>query len=162
MAKSYQAESFLTRAKLSQVSMEYLFIVALTFAIMIPAAYLFFNYSRGSTQEISDAQIIKLGRSVVDASETIFYSGQGSRTVLDLNIPKGISSVLIIDGKELVFNITTSFGVSEIVFFSAVNLTTIGGNCNANVCILPGFDVQGLKKLRIETINKNSVSLETV
>src|SRR3989338_10932270 len=114
-----------------QVSMEYLFIVALTFAILIPTTYLFYNYSKESSHEITDAQITKLGRSIIDASETIFYSGEGSRTILELNMPDSIFSVLIIDGKELVFNTTSTYGTSEIVFFSSVNLTTLGSNCNA-------------------------------
>ena len=145
-----------------QVSMEYLFIIALTFAILIPTTYLFYNYSKESSQEITDAQITKLGRSIIDASETIFYSGEGSRTVLELNMPDGIFNVLIIDGNELVFNVTTSYGTSEIVFFSSVNLTTLGSNCNANVCLIPELPQQGLKKLKIEATGKNSVSLQTI
>ena len=147
---------------LGQVSMEYLFIIALTFAILVPTTYLFYNYSKESSQEITDAQITKLGRSIVDASETIFYSGEGSRTVLELNMPDSIFNVLIIDGKELVFNVTTAYGNSEIVFFSNVNLTTSGSNCNANVCWIPELPQQGLKKLKIEATDKNSVSLQTI
>ena len=142
--------------------MEYLLIVALTFAIIIPTTYLFYNYSKESSQEIVDAQITKLGRTIVDSSETIFYSGQGSKTILDLNIPDNVDSAIIIDGRELVFNVTTTFGVSEIVFFSSVNITAPISNCNANVCYLPGLDSSGLKKVKIEAISKDSVDIETV
>lgn len=147
---------------LSQVSMEYLFIVALTFAILIPTTYLFYNYSKESSHEITDAQITKLGRNIVDSSETIFYSGEGSRTVLELNMPDNIFGISIIDGKELVFNTTTTLGVSEIVFFSNVNLTTLGSNCKANVCWIPELPQRGLKKLKIEAKGKNSVDLQTI
>lgn len=147
---------------IGQVSMEYLFIIALTFAILIPTTYLFYNYSKESSQEITDAQITKLGRSIIDSSETIFYSGEGSRTTLELNIPDSIFNVLIIDGIELVFNVTTSYGTSEIVFFSKVNLTTLGSDCNGNVCLIPELPQQGLKKLKIEATGKNSVSLQTI
>ena len=157
MAKKKEAFS-----SIGQASMEYLFIVALTFAILIPTTYLFYNYSKESSQEITDAQITKLGRSIVDASETIFYSGEGSRTTLELNMPDGVFNVLIIDGKELVFNVTTAYGTSEIVFFSNVNLTTSGSNCNANVCWIPELPQQGFKKLKIEATGKNSVSLQTI
>lgn len=147
---------------IAQVSMEYLFIIALTFAILIPTTYLFYNYSKESGQEITDAQITKLGRSIIDASENIFYSGEGSRTTIELNMPDGIFDVLIIDGKELVFNVTTAYGISEIVFFSNVNLTTSGSNCNANVCRIPELPQQGLKKLKIEATGKKSVILQTI
>lgn len=142
--------------------MEYLLVVALTFAIIVPTTYLFYNYSKESSQEITDAQITKLGRSIVDAAETIFYSGQGSKTTLELNVPDSIDSALIIDGKELVFNVTTTFGTSEIVFFSSVNITTISSNCNANICILPELASSGIKKVKLEAITKDSIRIETV
>jgi len=143
--------------------LEYLLIVALTFAIIVPAAYLFYNYSRESRQEIFDAQTVKLGRSIIDTSESIFYSGTGSKTVLDLDAPENLASAIIIDGRELVFNVTTSFGVSEIVFFSSVNLTTkASSNCNLNICTLPGLAGPGSKKIKIESVSGNSVSVDTI
>lgn len=147
---------------LSQSSLEYLLIVALTFAIILPTTYLFYNYSKESSQEITDAQITKIGRSVVDAAESIYYSGQGSKSVLELNIPDNVVSALIIDGRELVFNLSTESGVSEIVFFSAINLTTISSNCIENVCTLPELGSSGLKKIKLETVSKDSVSITPV
>ena len=115
------------QAKLKgQSSLEYLMIVALTFAIIVPTTYLFYNYSKESSQEITDAQIIQFGRTLVDTAESIFYSGQGSKTVLDMNVPEKIVSAVIIDGKEFVLNMSTPFGISEVVFFSSVNITAIG------------------------------------
>ena len=154
MAKSHQAKG--------QASFEYILIIALTFAIIVPTTYLFYSYSKESAQEITDAQITKIGRSIIDASETIFYSGTGSKTTLDLNIPNNIINVAIIDGRELVFNVTTSSGISEILFFSSVNLTTDGSNCNINVCSIPGLPGEGLKQVKIESVSKDSVSVKTV
>ena len=145
-----------------QSSLEYLLIVALTFAIIVPTTYLFYNYSKESSLQINDAQITRLGRNIVDSAESIFYSGQGSKTVLELNVPDNTASAVIIDGRELVFNITTDFGVSEIVFFSSVNLTTIGSNCIVNTCNIPELGSSGLKKVKIEAVNANSVKIETI
>ena len=149
-------------SRYSQSSLEYLLVVALTFAIIVPTTYLFYSYSRESSQEIADAQVAKLGKSIIDTAETIFYSGQGSKTTLELNIPDNVGSVTIIDGRELVFNITTNFGVSEAVFFSSANITTSGSSCNANVCSMPELASSGLKKLKIEAISKDSVKLEVI
>lgn len=146
----------------AQSSLEYLLIVALTFMIIIPTTYLFYSYSKESSQEISDAQITKLGKSIVDAAESIFYSGKGSKTVLELNVPDNIGSVAIIDGRELVFNITTNFGASEVVFFSSVNITTISSNCIGNICGIPELASSGLKKVKIEAISKDSVRIEVI
>lgn len=154
MAKYYPAKG--------QSSLEYLMIVALTFAIIVPTTYLFYNYSRESGEEIIDAQITRIGKSIVDAAESIYYSGQGSKTVLELNMPDNIDSASIIDGRELVFNMTTGFGVSEIVFFSSANITATSSNCNANVCSIPELASSGLKKVKLEAINENSVRIETI
>lgn len=137
-------------------------VVALTFAIIIPTTYLFYNYSKESSQEITDAQITKIGRSIVDSAEVIFYSGEGSRTVLELNVPEGTISASVIDGRELIFNMSTSSGISEIVFFSSVNITTNGSNCMANVCTIPELQERGLQKVKIEAIGKNSVIISTI
>lgn len=164
MAKSYQAKGRCLRiasSQSSQSSLEYLLVVALTLAIIVPTTYLFYSYSKESSQEITDAQITKLGKSIVDAAESIFYSGQGSKTVLELNVPANIYSVLIIDGRELVLNITTNFGTSEIVFFSSVNITTTSSNCNANTCRLPELVTPGTQKVKIEAIS-NSVKIEVI
>ena len=152
----------LQSTKRSQSSLEYLLVVALTFAIIVPTTYLFYNYSKESSHEITDAQVTRIGKSIVDTADTIFYSGEGSKTTLELNVPGNIDSVVIIDGKELVFNITTNLGTSEVVFFSSVNMTTLGSNCNANICSIPELANSGLKKLRIEAISKESVKLEII
>lgn len=145
-----------------QSSLEYLLVVALTFAIIVPATYLFYNYSKESTEGLVDAQVTQLGTSIVDAAESIFYSGKGSKTVLELNVPNNIESALIVDGRELIFNITTGFGVSEIVFFSSVNITSLSEYCDANICRIPELASSGLKKVKIEAISKDSVRIEVV
>ena len=146
----------------SQASMEYLLVVALTFAIMIPTTYLFYNYSKESSQDITDSQATKIGRNIVEMSETIFYSGQGSKTVIELNVPENVKSAQLIDGREFVLNISTTVGISEIVFFSAVNMTTDSSKCNANVCTIPDLGSSGLKKVKLEAIDKNSINISTV
>ena len=155
MEKSQQANK-------GQSSLEYLIIVALTFAIIVPTTYLFYNYSRESSQEITDAQVIQFGRILVDTSESIFYSGQGSKTVLDMNVPEKITSAVIIEGKEFVLNMSTPFGISEIVFFSSVNITAIGPYCNGNICSIPEFTIPGLKKVKVEAISAESVIIQTI
>lgn len=169
MEESYQVKlskgscprEHLASSRSAQSSIEYLLVIALTFTLIVPTTYLFYTYSKESGQEIADAQITKLGRAIVDTAVLIFYSGQGSKTLLELNIPDNIVSAEIIDGRELVFNMTTTFGVSEIVFFSSVNITTDTTNCNVNVCKLPDLASPGVKKVKIEAIS-NSANITTV
>ena len=164
MEKSQQAKGRTLRTfacRFSQSSLEYILVVALTFAIIIPTTYLFYNYSKESSQKITDTQITNIGRSIVDSAQTMFYSGQGSKTTLDINVPQNVVGATIIDGRELVLNLTTSFGISEIVFFSPVNITT-GSGCTGNICNIPGLASSGVKKVKVEAINKNSVSIDVI
>lgn len=140
----------MTDKKTSQASMEYLLVIALTFAIIVPTAYLFYSYSKESSQEISDAQITKIGKSIVDTSSTIFYSGSGSKTVLELNMPSNINSADIIDERELVFNVRTDFGSTDVVFFSSVPIK------KADADRFKKFAESGLKKVKIEAIKEGA------
>lgn len=139
--------------------MEYLLIVAIAFIIIVPAAFVFYNYSKESSQEISDSEIAKLGKAIVDAAEVVYYSGEGAKTVLELNVPDNLANTFIVDGRELVLNMTTSFGNSEVVFFSSVNLTTDSSNCVVNVCNVPQLNSSGLKKIKIESIGGDDVNI---
>lgn len=154
------------KQSLGQFSLEYLLVVALTFAIIVPTTYLFYSYSKESIEEITDAQVTELGKTIVDTAAVIFYSGQGSKTTLELNVPDNIASAVIINGRELVFNVTTNFGVSEIVFFSSVNITPIQQSCEVigitYVCKMPELASSGLKNVRIVSINKDNVGIEVI
>ncbi len=154
MAESQQAKG--------QSALEYILIVAITFVIIVPTTYLFYSYSRESGAELSDAQVTKIGRTIVDTSTSIFYSGVGSKTTVDVNIPDSIKGARIIDGKELVFNMTTTFGETDLVFFSSVNLTTTGTNCANNVCKIPELGNPGVNKVKIEAVSTESVSIVVI
>ena len=145
----------------AQSSLEYMLVIAITFAIIVPTTYLFYSYAKSSSEEVKDSQIINIGRSMIDTAQTIFYSGQGSKATLELNVPDNIENVKIIDGRELVFKLITSVGTSDIVFFSsAVKLTTLG--CTSSPCDLPKLASSGLKKVKLEVISQDTVRIEVV
>ena len=131
--------------------MEYLIVVGLAFLVMVPATYFFFNFSKESGEEISFYQFEAIGRSVVDTSESLFYTGEGSKTVLKVNVPDGIEKAYIIQGRELVFNVSSSAGYSEILFISRVNLTT-GQDCSSS-CLVEALSESGVRSIRIEALN---------
>lgn len=133
--------------------------VALTFAIIIPAGILLYNFSLESSAEVEDSQVIQVGRSIIEAAQTVFYYGPGSKTVIDVNMPGNVLNILVIDGKEIVFNVTTSYGFNELVFFSPINISTAGSNCNANVCSFPEIANSGLKKIKLEA-KKDTVIMQ--
>jgi len=152
--------------KIAQVALEYLMIIALTLGIILPTTYLFFQYASESNDQILDAQINKIGRSIVDTAGSVFYFGKDAKIVLEINMPKNVNDINIIDKRELVFNIDTQIGETEMVFFSSVDIISnlpqapvcrFDGNCE-----LKDISGAGSKKVKITTIEDPNDPLNTV
>jgi len=139
----------------AQSALEYLMIVALTMGIIIPAVYLFFQYSSESSAKIINAQINQIGRNIIDTAETVYFSGKGSKIALDLNMPENVIDIYILANRELIFNINSEIGETEVVFFSSANIPITSddssNDCvNGIKCALSGIAGSGLKKIKIE------------
>jgi len=141
----------------AQSALEYLMIIAITLAIIVPTTYLFFSYSSESNVEIIYSQINQIGRSMIEVAETVYYSGESSKVILTLNMPENVRGINIIRNRELVFNITSVVGETEVVFFSAVNISSL--SCpTLNLCSLSDISGVGLKKIKFQSIaNGNQV-----
>ena len=133
----------------AQSAIEYLMIIALTLGIIVPTSYLFFSYSSESNIQIVDAQITEIGRTIIDTAEYVYFSGAGSKIVLEINIPKSVYGVEISANRELVFRLFSEIsttGETEAVFFSSVPIT------EAEDGDLKTIAGSGLKKVRIMAI----------
>lgn len=142
--------------KNAQSALEYLMIIGLTFGIIIPTVYLFYSYSRESNIQIVDSQINSIGSNIVNTAESIYYSGEHSKTIIEFNMPENVNGISIISERELVFTVGTEFGDTDIVFFSNVNLTTDPSYCrpeNVYICDLSHIASQGHQKIKIESIS---------
>ena len=148
------------KPRAGQASMEYLIVVGVAFLVMIPATYFFFSFSKESGQEISTSQLDSVGREMVETAESLLYSGSGSKTTMKLSMPEGVQHALIVDQRELVFNVSTAIGYSELVFFSRVNLTAAQG-CGIGSCSIPELASSGTKQVRLTALN-SSVLIEQV
>lgn len=129
----------------SQSALEYLLIIALVLGIIVPTTYLLFRYSSESNAEIVDSQIIKIGRSIIDTAETVYFSGEGAKIVVELVMPEGVDDIYILSNRELIFKFTTEIGQTESVFFSSVDIPIAE---NADLTEISG---SGLKKVKIES-----------
>ena len=129
-------------------------IVALTMGIIIPTAYLVFQYSSESSTQIIDAQINQIGRNIIDTAETVYFSGKGSKIILELNMPKNVIDASILAKRELVFKITSDIGETEAVFFSSVNIPI------AEDGDLSGIAGSGLKKIKIQSVGDGAGGTE--
>jgi len=80
----------------AQSAIEYLMIIALTLAIIVPTTYLFFRYTSESNVEITYSQINQIGRQILNTAETGYFSGKSSKIILEVNMPEGIDDIYVL------------------------------------------------------------------
>ncbi|MCH8004567.1 MAG: hypothetical protein IH934_08125 [Nanoarchaeota archaeon] len=139
--------------KVAQSAIEYLMIIALTLGLIVPTAYLFFRFSSESNVQIVDSQITQIGRSIIDTAQSVYFSGEGSKIILEVNMPKNVDDIYILANRELVFETTSEIGQSESVFFSSANIPITEGSGD-----LSSVAGSGLKRIRIQAIDDNGVA----
>ena len=159
---TYCSKSRIPKSK-AQVSVEYLIIIGLSFAILIPGGYFFYNYSKSSNDGTIRTQITQIGTSMITSSESIYGLSEGSLVTLDLRYPSNIRDVYILSGNELVIKYELSSGMNEAVFFSKVELSgnftyprPSSGDINCslpcnNSAITSTLPQQGNHKLKFES-----------
>ena len=151
----------------AQSSWEYLIIVALILGVIVPTAYLIFRFSSESNEQILDTQINEIGKDIIDTAESVYFSGKGSRMVLEVYMPENVLDVYIRANRELVFKTTTDLGEVERVFFSSpgIKITsddfydTVPDCTDDGNCKLPELASPGLHKINIQSIEDGNIVL---
>ena len=145
--------------KKAQPALEYLMIIALVLGIIVPTTYLLFRNTSESNVQILYSQISQIGNNIVDTAETVFFSGEGSKIVLEVNMPKGVNDVQILANRELVFKIIAELGATEAVFFSSTTIPIISDDPTNPDCVVDGncdlsdLAGEGLKKISIQALD---------
>lgn len=143
----------------AQISVEYLIIVGLAFAVIIPAAYFFYTYTQDSNEEAVRSQINQVGNEILLNAESIYGLADGSLVTVTLQYPKNIRDIYVINQKELIIHYELSSGRNDAVFFSRIPLSgayaTDGTPCNSFPCMNSTFSAtkpqQGKHTLRLES-----------
>ena len=108
--------------KRGQASMEYITIVGFVFVLLIPMLLIYYDYRGDTVDAIDSNHAYKIAKSIADQSETIFYLGEPSRTILKLNFPGRINNISI-ENYEIVFTMRTTNGHDDILIPTSVNVT---------------------------------------
>jgi Flp pilus assembly pilin Flp len=83
-----------------QAAIEYLMIAGFVMTIMLPLVYLVFNYTQESTADITNAQIQKFGRDLVNNAESVYFFSEPSKITLEMNMPQGVRNITIFRNNE--------------------------------------------------------------
>lgn len=135
------------KAKKGQISAEYLIVVGfITFLVLtILAAGLF--YSSQISDRIKLNQMNNFANKVISSSESIFFAGEPSKATINAYLPSGVEALDIYD-KEIVFNISTSSGITVISYPSNVPLSGLLSNS------------EGVKVIHITALSDKAVISE--
>lgn len=106
----------------SQVSVEYMLVMGFAALMALPLLLIYYKYSSESGDTVATSQALQIARKIVDASESVYYLGKPSQTTLKLNFPDNIKAAAM-ENYEVLFNISTTHGIAEMVQVSAVNIS---------------------------------------
>ncbi|MFH1779529.1 MAG: hypothetical protein ABH803_00085 [Candidatus Micrarchaeota archaeon] len=107
-----------------QTSIEYLSIIILSLAIIVPAFYIAYS---NSADEIRVTQARKLVNDVVDGADYALVLGPGTLTKKSVFVPDG--TTMKIQGKTVIADLTTQAGESQIF---ANSLAILAGSLPSN------------------------------
>ena len=107
--------------KKSQVSMEYVIIVAFVVAITVPMIVIYMTHSNETNDDIKSNQAEQIIKKIVDSAESVYYLGEPSKTTMKAYFPRNIFDILI-GNKELTFRMKNRNGISDITIMAAVDI----------------------------------------
>jgi uncharacterized protein (UPF0333 family) len=110
-----------TRSK-GQVSMEYLIIFAIAFAMTLPLIIIYSKQTGNMQADVAQIQIYKTASKISDYAEQVYYMGEPSQRTLYIDFPQGVNSVTI-NGNLIIFNVTTTDLTYDVVKETSANLT---------------------------------------
>lgn len=107
----------------AQISTEYLIILGIAIAAILPAGYFFYTYSTASNDKTIRGQVENIGNQMLVNAESIYGLSDGSLVTLDVKFPENIRDIYILEEKDLVISYELSSGITESVFFSKIPLS---------------------------------------
>ena len=110
------------REKKGQIGVEYMIIVGfVTFAITVLMVFAYF-YSDQIKDRIRMNQVENFGIQIINSAESVFYSGEPSKSTVRYYLPEGVNYINI-TSNYLVIEVTTSNGINRVAYKSRVPLT---------------------------------------
>ncbi|MBI4150300.1 hypothetical protein HY488_02755 [Candidatus Woesearchaeota archaeon] len=105
------------KGRKGQAAMEYLLIVGLAFVILTPMLYMFYDYTSTLRRDVNLAKVYKIGGTMVNTAEQMYYLGEPSKTTIRFNMPDGVVDVTVRGTMKdiLVFHFGDQANYEEIV-----------------------------------------------
>jgi hypothetical protein len=133
----------------AQVTFEYLVILGVVMAMLLPAVYLFYSNGQANSNLVAVERLTEIGNNLLASSEYVYPFGSGSKTTLEFDSIRGVSNITVKGqgnplGTELVINLEMNGANQSLVFFSKYSLFI--GNCSSAKPFTSNFVTQPGKK----------------
>lgn len=153
--------SFIKRA---QISLEYLVIVGVALALLLPGVYFFFAYSKGSIEGTTNNRLNDIGLQMVSTAKGSYALGNGARQTIEFVMPEGVEEIRLNSstsgsGTELMFVYNTPYGLSETVFFSDIILLNQTNDSSGIIAVTPH---PGVSRYRFDSHAQNVSIIEVL
>lgn len=139
----------------AQSAFEYLTIIGIAMALILPGLYFFYSKGEAASDEISLQRLAQMGNDVVNAAAYIYPFGSGSKTTVEFVMPIGVSNITVRGqgnptGTEFVINLDVRGSNHSLVYFSKYPLFI--GNCTS-VMPLPSDFVRSAGRKTFQIIS---------
>jgi uncharacterized protein (UPF0333 family) len=106
----------------AQVSMEYLIIFSIAFAMTLPLIIIYAKQAGNIQADVTYAQVYKVANKIGDHADEVYFAGRPSQRTVTLTFPSGITGVTF-NGSLILFNITTSEMSYVLIKETSANVT---------------------------------------
>jgi hypothetical protein len=108
----------------AQMSVEYLFVVALAMGMVLVTAYVFFAQSNQVSEEQQLTTVEIMGNDLLSVAKNVYYSGLLSKKTVQYTMPSVVNN-LYVEDNALVFNVTADGSTYDLVYYSDVPIQGI-------------------------------------
>ncbi|MCX6742304.1 MAG: hypothetical protein NTX24_03995 [Candidatus Pacearchaeota archaeon] len=144
--------------KKAQVSIEYTLVIGLIIVALTIVVAVALSYSTSAKHQIIMNQIDKVGKKIVETTDTVYYLGPPSKATIDLTMPSNIQSILINRAaKSITFKFTGSTGDAYSIYYFKANIN--GVDALDQPLDKDTFKSAGLKHLIITAGENSNVTL---
>jgi hypothetical protein len=149
----------------AQSAIEFMMIVGIAFTMLIPAFFVFQQFSSQANEQVISAQLNAFGRDLISTVESMYYYGEYSKTELKFNFPNKVidMSVNVPEDGELYELVITAdvFGAeADFVYFTKVPIAPEVNELNEDIVsdftggITPRANAfsSGIKTFKVEAV----------
>ena len=105
--------------KRGQVALEYMLLIGLIIAVILPLFYYSFSTITQNTQMAKASTMVN---TIVETADTLYALGSGSQELIVIEVPRGVENITI-QGKEIIVKIRIFSGLSDVSAKSKTNMT---------------------------------------